>query len=105
MARKHFTEKELREYAEMQAETIEIRTWKNGNSYDNRRETTEQEKHIITSVIYGALLAINSGADKQSAKDTAEYTGNLLMRDIVKDGKMNGYGTIYIPIDNFNFEE
>lgn len=104
MERKHFSEKELKEYAEKQAETIEVRTWVNGNSYDNRRDSTEQEKKVITNIIFGALLAINSGANKQSAMDTAEYTGNLLMRDIVTSGEMNGYGTIYIPIGNFNFE-
>mgnify|MGYP007102223389 CR=1 FL=1 len=57
------TEQELREYAEKQAETIVIRSYdERGNSNDERRASTEAEKRILSSIIYGGLLAIRSGA-------------------------------------------
>ncbi len=70
---RNITEQELKEYANKQAETIVIRTYTNGNSSDDRRATTEAEKQIISSVIYGGLLAIRHGADRQSVKDTCEF--------------------------------
>lgn len=91
----NFTEKELKEYAEKQAKTIVIRRYESGNSYDDKRTTTEPEERIIQSIIYGALLAINSGSDKQSAKNTAEYIGDLQIPT------MNGYDTIYNRIEGF----
>lgn len=91
------TEQELKEYATQAAETIVIRTYNNGNSEDTKRNTTKLEKRIIFAIIYGALLAINNGADKQSAKDTAEYIGDLQIPE------MNGYDTIYNKIGDFQF--
>jgi hypothetical protein len=96
-----FTEQELKAYAEMKAETIVIRTYKNGNSDDERRDSTPEEKKIIESVIYGGLLAIRSGVDKQSVKHACEYIGNIFMKDIVTEGEMNGYDSIYNPIGEF----
>lgn len=102
--RRDITEQELREYADKVAETIVIRTYTNGNSSDDRRETTAVEKQIISSIIYGGLLAIRSGADKSSVMHTCEYIGNIQMRGVVTDGSMNGYDTIYCPIGNFNMD-
>jgi hypothetical protein len=90
------TEQELRAYAEMKASSIVIRSYdKNGNSKDERRETTEREKKIITAIIFGGLLAIRDGADKQSVKDACEYIGKLQIPE------MNGYDTIYNVIGDF----
>ena len=90
------TEQELKAYAEMKAESIVIRSYdKNGNSSDYRRKTTEPEKKIISTIIYGGLLAIRDGADKQSVKDACEYIGKLQIPE------MNGYDTIYNPIDDY----
>jgi hypothetical protein len=89
----NITDQALREYAEKQAETIVIRNYdKRGNSSDNRRNTTESEKAIIKSIIYGGLLAIRGGSDKQAVMDACEYIGNLQIPE------MNGYDTIYNPI-------
>jgi hypothetical protein len=90
------TEQELKAYADMKAESIVIRSYdKNGNSRDDRRETSESEKKIISTIIYGGLLAIRSGADKQSVKDACEYIGKLQIPE------MNGYDTIYNPIGDY----
>ena len=101
MATRDITEQELREYAEKQAETIVIRTYdEKGNSNDDRRASTEAEKRILSSIIYGGLLAIWSGADEKSVADACEYIGNILMRtDGI--GEMNGYDSIYRPIRDF----
>jgi hypothetical protein len=96
---KHFSEAELKTYAEKVSDSIVIRTYANGNSKDEKRTTTEPEKRLIFSLIFGALLAINAGANSQSVKDCAEYTGDLLIP------QMNGYDSIYNVISDFSFEE
>ena len=98
---KNVTEKELKAFAEEKAKTIVVRTYdENGNSNDERRATTEPERKIIYTIIYGALLAIrNNNSSEQTAKDTAEFIGNLQIPE------MNGYDTIYIPISKFEFPE
>jgi len=101
--RRDITEQEIREYAEKQAETIVIRTYDDkGNSNDDRRATESVEKQIISSIIYGGLLAIRSGADEKSVADACEYIGNIQMRNVVKVGRMNGYDSIYRPIRDFD---
>ena len=89
-----FTEQELKEYAQEQSKTIVIRTYENGNSKDEKRKATKSESKIIKSIIFGGLLAINSGANVQSVADTGEYIGNLQIPE------MNSYDTIYNPIKN-----
>ncbi|NLL35884.1 MAG: hypothetical protein GX257_11360 [Clostridiales bacterium] len=81
------SERELRIYADNWAQDIYDKDNDNG-----RRKSTKREKEIISNIIYGALLAIRTGADKQSAMDTAEFTGNLFLRNA------NGYLTFYTPI-------
>ena len=103
MATRDITEQDLREYAEKQAETIVIRTYdEKGNSNDERRASTEAEKQIISSIIYGGLLAIWSGADEKSVADACEYIGNIQMRNVVTVGEMNGYDSVYRPIRDFD---
>ena len=103
MATRDITEQELREYAEKQAETIVIRTYdEKGNSNDDRRASTEAEKRILSSIIYGGLLAIWSGsADAKSVAAACEYIGYIQMRNVVTAGRMNGYDSVYRPIRDF----
>lgn len=89
------TEQQLREYAQENSKSIVIRTYHNGNSSDDRRPSTKPEAKIIENIIFGALLALNRGGDKQSIKDTAEYTAKLFIPE------MNGYDTIYKVIGDF----
>ena len=90
------SEQELKAYAEKKAESIVIRSYdENGNSSDDRRKTTKQEKEIISTIIFGGLLAIRGGADRQSVQDACEYIGKLQIP------AMNGYDTIYNPIGDF----
>lgn len=105
MATRDITEQEIREYAEQQAETIVIRTYDEiGTSNDERRASTEAEKRILSSIIYGGLLAIRSGADARSVADACEYIGNIQMRNVVPEtvGRMNGYDSVYRPIRDFD---
>lgn len=99
------TETELREYATEQSKTIVIRTYTNGNSDDTRRKATKAEQHITFSCIYGALLSINNGRDKQSCMDTAEFAANLLFKKgLTHEGKQpNNYDSVYCPIYNYKF--
>ena len=92
---KKFTEQELKEYAQEQSKTIVIRTYTNGNSKDEKRKATKPERKIIESIIFGGLLAINSGANVQSVADASEYIGNLQIPE------MNSYDTIYNPIKDY----
>ena len=89
------TEQELREYANRKAESITIRSYDEHGSRDDRRKSTETEKRIISAIIFGGLLAIRDGADRQSVQDACEYVGKLLIP------AMNGYDTIYNPIREY----
>lgn len=89
------SEKELKEFANEQSKTIVIRTYVDGCSYDTPRKSTKREQTIIQAVIYGALLAIEHGADKQSVKDSSEFTADILLPE------MNGYDTIYNRIEKY----
>lgn len=89
------SEQELREYASKKAESIVIRSYDEHGSRDDRRKSTKTEKRIISAIIFGGLLAIRDGADKQSVQDACEYIGNLQIPE------MNGYLTIYDPIREY----
>lgn len=85
------------EYAECQASTITIRSYVNGNSKDITRNSTEEEKKILKSIIVGALSAIKSGIDKQIAMDVAEYIA-IHSFDETEEGHCNTYDSIYCKI-------
>ena len=89
------SEQQLKEYANKKAESIVIRSYDEHGSKDERRKTTKTEKRIIASIIFGGLLAIRDGADRQSVQDACEYIGNLQIPE------MNGYLTIYNPIREY----
>ncbi len=99
--REHKTEGELNEIADRISDTIMIRTYTNGNSNDERRATTPEEKSIIYKIAYGALLGLNWGEDCRASRiaeqkiiDTAEFQIGLFIPEC------NGYDTIYIPLKN-----
>mgnify|MGYP001767481862 CR=1 FL=1 len=98
MERKYYSEKELEQYANIHSEEITIRSYDNGISHDTTRKSTTPEKIIIKNIIFGTLLAINAGAS-EDCKHSAEHIGKLLIPE------MNGYFTIYIPIEDFIWEE
>jgi len=97
--KKIYTEQEAKEYAESVSKTIAIRTYDNGSSNDTTRKSTKKEKEILTNIIYGALLAIKNhnlgGIAVQAAKDTAEFTADLMIPGI------NGYLSVYNKIGDF----
>ena len=97
--REYKTESELKEIANKISDTIMIRTYENGNSYDNRRNTTTIEEAIIYKIAYGALLGLNYGDDcrksrfaEQKIIDTVEFIIDQFIPDC------NGYDTIYLPL-------
>lgn len=97
--KKIYTEQEAKEYAESASNTITIRTYDNGSSDVTTRKSTKKEKEILTNIIFGALLAIKNhnlgGIAVQSAKDTAEFTADLMIPHI------NGYLSVYNKIGDF----
>ena len=97
--KKIYTEQEAKEYAESVSNTLFIRDYNDGNSEDTERQATPQEKEILTNIICGALFAIRTnqlgGIAIQTAKDTAEFTADLMLPYI------NGYESVYLKIDNF----
>lgn len=96
---KIYTEQEAKEYAKNVSNTITIRTYDNGSSDDIKRKSTKKERKILTNIIYGALLAIKNhnlgGIAVQAAKDTAEFTADLMLPYI------NGYLSVYNKIGDF----
>ena len=97
--KKIYTEQEAKEYAESVSNTLFIRGYNDGNSEDTGRKTTPREKKILTNIICCALFAIRvhnlNSIAVQSAKDTAEFTADLMLPNI------NGYLSVYLKIDNF----
>lgn len=87
----------IEEYAECEASTITIRNYVNGNSKDTTRDSTEEEKRILKAIIAGTLSAIQSGKDKQTAMDVAEYIGIHFFKE-TEEGRCNAYDSIYQKI-------
>lgn len=84
----------IEEYAECEASTITIRSYKDGNSKDITRDSTEEEKQILKAIIAGTLSAIRSGKDKQIAMDVAEYIGIHSFKK-TEEGRCNTYDSVY----------
>lgn len=98
MYRTYKDESELKALAEERSKIIVIRTYdERGNSSDVSRPTTAKERKILTSVIYGALLAANyyrEATNECAILTTAEFTAQQLIKDI------NTYDSIYTPLKN-----
>jgi hypothetical protein len=92
-----FTEQAAKEYAQKTAETVVIREYKDGNSSDTRRNSTNEEKAIVERAIAAALISIRSSYEPQSAKATAEFF--VLYNSGEKH--INTYDSVYIPINEF----
>ena len=99
----NYTEDEAIAYAKGISQTVVIRSYINGNSRDDLRETCVPEANIISSAVAGALLAVRWGCDMQSAKDTAEFIANRAWDELwgCHNPSMNGYDSVYIPIGIF----
>lgn len=92
-----YTEKDASEFAKEASKSVVIRSWNNGNSNDDRRESTKIESEIVERAIVASLIAIKNGYDVDSAKATAEFFV------IYNSGEthINTYDSVYIPICEF----
>ena len=98
--RKYLLGSDLKDIALRISKEIYIRTYdERGNSKDEKRSTTEQERKVLFNIAYGALYTLNAGEKMRSSKDmeeavidNAEITLDLFLP------KCNGYLTIYCPL-------
>jgi hypothetical protein len=95
---KYFTEKELQEIAQEKSKKITIRTFKNGCSSDDPRESTSEERENIYKILYAGLLALNfrHGKEYQGVLDACEFMGHMFLPE-----NTNSYDTIYRTLDDF----
>jgi hypothetical protein len=74
------SESELLTYATACAQSITVRTYDSTGCHDTERPSTAEEQHLLCSIIYGALLAVEmDGADRASVRATAEYIAGQLL--------------------------
>jgi hypothetical protein len=87
-------EEDLKHIADSISKLITIRSYEDGNSRDDTRETTRFERDIIWKIAYAALISYGYRSDGSvdSILDMAEFT---LMRFLPE---ANTYDTIYIPL-------
>ena len=92
------SDREYKSWAREIAKHITIRTYIDGNSQDNTRESTPEEENAIYGILMGAMLAYGWRAEGNldSILDTAEFSGHYLIP--CKEGEVNCYDTIYIPL-------
>ncbi len=101
------SEMDIKEVADRFSDTVAIRGYTaNGSSYDYRRQSTKEEKQVLSAVMYGTLLGLNRSLQPdvgefppqsvQIAKDIAEFTFNRSF----PDSNYNGYLSIYSPLDD-----
>lgn len=84
------TESELLTYASACAQSITTRT------PDTERPSTAEEQHLLCSIIYGALLAIEiHGADRASVRAAAEYIAGQLLP------QANCYDSVFVPLMSY----
>lgn len=95
--KKIYTEQEAKEYSERVSNTIYV--YEKGDSDSTERQATENEKVVLFNTICGALLTIRrynfNNTAVQAAKDTAEFTADLMLPYI------NGYESVYNKIGEF----
>lgn len=93
----NYTEKMASEYANEISKSVVIRSYDNGNSKDERRESRPAEAQMVENAIAAALIAIKNGYDENSAKATAEF----FVIHNSGETHINSYDSVYIPINNF----
>lgn len=111
--RKHIggNDDRLEKWADDIASRTCMRDYRDGNSHDWNRESTEAERAVLRAVAFGALLALNWGetvrndespagrSAVQAVLDTAEFTAAQLMRQFMPDGvEYQSYDGIYCPL-------
>ena len=87
-----YNENQLKEISRDIAGSIVIRDYVNGNSRDTRRETTPEEKEIISKIAYGAMVSYGYGGQIDAVLNTTEF----ILHQFIPEA--NGYDTIYIPL-------
>ena len=92
-----YTGRELKEIADSYSNEIVIRSYIDGTSSDDRRETTQVEKEILSKIIYAALISYgyrneDNGGSLDAVLDMAEFTCHQFLPEC------NAYDTVYIPI-------
>jgi hypothetical protein len=92
-----YSENEAKEYAKNISKTVVIRSFENGSSDDNRRESTAAEAELVERAIAAALVAIRAGYNADSAKATAEF---FILHNS-GETHINTYDSVYIPINDF----
>ena len=91
--REKYTPIHLKRIAEDIGRSVMIRTYVNGNSHDERRDTIKEERVVIRNLAYGAMLAYRNREEALNGiLDAAEFS----LRQFIPD--CNTYDTIYIPI-------
>lgn len=101
--RKYYYETALRAMAETISHDVAISD-ETGN-FSRKIKARKREREIAYGVLYGALLALNWGSTVRQSRDmeqgiidTAEFTYNILMKEV--NPLARGYETIYIPLQN-----
>ena len=94
-----YTSEELKRIADENSNEIVIRTYKDGNSSDDRRKTTLVEKQIVYKILYAAMASYGyrgeqNGGSIDAVLDMAEFTCHQFLPEV------NAYDTIYTPLRN-----
>ena len=96
MTQKEFaglSEIDYKHFADSVSKLITIRSYDNGNSRDETRETTGVERDIIWKIAFAVFLSYGyrSNGNIDSILDMAEFTLHRFLPEA------NTYDTIYIP--------
>ena len=92
-----YTIEQLKEIARDYSTSIVIRSYTNGSSSDDRRETTLAEREIIQKIIYAAMIAYGYRSEENRGSidavlDMAEFTCHQFLPEC------SAYDTIYTPL-------
>ena len=105
MIKYKYTDHDAMEYAKQIRETVVFRSYKDGNSRDERRQSTGDEAYLIMTTVYAALLAIKNGYDERSVMAMAEFIihVNQGQRHTLdqEEGHINAYDSVFTPISTF----
>ena len=101
MTSKEFAEKytsnDLKEIADEISNEIVVRSYKDGTSYDGRRNSTPEEKNIIYKILFAAMVSYGyrnetNGGSIDAVLDMAEFTCHQFLPEV------NAYDSIYLPL-------